>query len=324
MDGWIKQLRYNPLSSLMRSENKALLFFVRRDLLSEKDTPVQDLWNLPVVTKIISKQLDDGAWKYPGGRAHVRSEQNYYQLETYRILGELVEKYGFTREHSAIKRAADFLFSFQTEEGDIRGIYGNQYTPNYTAGIMELLIKAGYDNDPRIEKGFKWLISIRQNDRGWAIPLRTVNAKLDIETMNGDTIKPDLSKPSSHLATGIVLRAFAAHEKYRKSNEAKAAGKLLISRMFKSDKYTDRGDPSYWTKFTFPFWFTDLLSSLDSLSSLGFTIDEPQIDKAIEWLITRQKENGLWELKLLKAKSDKDLNLWIGLIICRLLKRFYK
>ncbi|WXG39589.1 MAG: hypothetical protein WED07_01935 [Candidatus Freyarchaeum deiterrae] len=324
MDSWLKQLRYNPLPLLISSENKALLFFVKRDLLSEKDNPVQDLWQLPDVTKIIGKQLDNGSWKYPSSGARVRSEQNYNQLETYRMLGQLVEKYGLTREHSAIKKAADFLFSFQTEEGDFRGIYGKQYTPNYTAGIMELLTKAGYNNDPHVDKGFKWLLSIRQNDGGWAIPLRTVGAKLDIIALDNDTIKPDSSKPFSHLVTGVVLRGFAAHEKYRKSKEAKAAGELLTSHLFKSDNYPDRGDPSYWIKFAFPFWFTDLLSALDSLSLLGFTKDIPQIGKALKWLIDSQKENGLWELNLLKNKSGTNLNLWIDLAICKMLKRFYE
>jgi hypothetical protein len=36
-----------------------------------------------------------------------------------------------------------------------------QYTPNYSAAIMELLIKAGYSTDVRTEKGFQWLLSIR-------------------------------------------------------------------------------------------------------------------------------------------------------------------
>ncbi|MFB0562346.1 MAG: hypothetical protein ACETWM_14170 [Candidatus Lokiarchaeia archaeon] len=324
MDDWLKKLRYNPLPRLIHTDNKAILFFGSRDLLSEKDNPVQELWNLTVVTKILSKQLDNGAWKYPSPKAHIRSKENYNQLETYRILGYLIEKYGFTREHPAIRRAAEFMFDFQTEEGDFRGIYGNQYTPNYSAGIMELLIKAGYGNDPRIEKGFWWLLSIRQNDGGWAIPLRTAGAKLDAEALHGETIKPDLSKPFSYMVTGVVLRAFASHEKYWRTKEAIAVGKLLMSRFFKSDNYPDRGDPSYWTKFTFPFWFTDLLSSLDSLSLLGFTREEPQIKGALEWFINRQKENGLWDLKMLKNKSDKDLNLWIALVICRILKRFYK
>jgi hypothetical protein len=92
---------------------------------------------------------------------NIRSQQNYNQIETYRIIGELVEKYSFNKSNNALLKAADFLFRFQTQEGDFRGIYGNQYSPNYSAAIMELLIKSGYENDPRIEKGFRWLLSSR-------------------------------------------------------------------------------------------------------------------------------------------------------------------
>lgn len=42
---------------------------------------------------------------------------------------------------------------------------------------MELQIKAGYTDEPRIEKGFKGLLSVRQDDGGWANPLRTQYAK---------------------------------------------------------------------------------------------------------------------------------------------------
>jgi len=57
----------------------------------------------------------------------VRSQENYDQLETFRQLGTLVDKFGYTRDHQAVERAAGFLFSFQTEQGDFQGIYGNQY-----------------------------------------------------------------------------------------------------------------------------------------------------------------------------------------------------
>jgi hypothetical protein len=137
-------------------------------------------------------------------------------------------------------------------------------------------------------------------------------------------ISPDKSKPFSHCITGVVLRAFAAHPKHRKTPEAKAAAKLLASRLFQPDKYPDRKAPSFWTKFTFPFWFTDLLSALDSLSLCGLTADDPQIKAALEWLKNKQEENGLWKLSLLKAKSIADPPLWISLAICRVFKRFYK
>jgi len=327
VEGWRKQLRFDPLPRLLSSENEALQYFVKRDLSGEEVGPIETLWQLPHVVKTTSKQQEDGSWKYPGGKEHVRSEHHYNQLETYKVLGQLIEKYGLTRKHPAIRKAADFLFTCQTEEGDFRGIYQNQYTPNYTAAIMELLIKAGYEEDPRIERGFSWVLSIRQNDGGWTIPFRTIDAK-DSRTLlqamkNPEPIKPDRSKPFSHCITGVVLRAFAAHQEYRKTKEAKVAGELLKSRFFQPDRYPDRRAASFWTNITYPFWFTDILSSLDSLSLLGFSKDDPQIEKALNWLAIRQEENGLWKSSYEKAK-DKEIHLWVSLAVCRMFKRFYR
>lgn len=273
--------------------------------------------------KLLSKQLANGAWKYPGGgRPHLRATEDYNQIETFRVLGELVEKYGMVNRHPAIQKAAKYLFSCQTEEGDFRGIYGTQYSPNYSAAIMELLIKAGYGADPRIKNGFQWLLSVRQNDGGWAIPLRTAARKLNTGILKADTLKPNKAKPFSHLATGVVLRAFAVHDKYGASKEARVAGELLASRFFKKDVYPDRQSVDFWLKFSYPFWFTDLLSSLDSLSLMGFSVDNPRITKALDWFTRQQQEDGTWKLTLLRNK-DKDLSLWLSLAVCRVFKRFY-
>ncbi len=321
MRKWQSLLRFDPMPILLSSRNPAILFFTRRDLLEEKINQIETLWEQPSVKKILSHQLPDGSWRYPGAKLDIRSQQNYNQIETYRVVGELEEKYGFTNCHSALRNASDFLFSFQTQEGDFRGIYGNQYSPNYTAAIMELLIKSGYQKDRRVEKGFGWLLSIRQDDGGWAIPGRTRNVKINDFLFKAETIQPDKAMPFSHLVTGVVLRAFAAHPKYRRLDEAKAAGTLLASRFFKKDSYPDRGTADFWTKFSFPFWFTDILSSLDSLSLLGFKMQDPQIKAAIDWLINAQMEDGLWNVHLVRGK-DKDLKFWIALTICRVLKRF--
>ena len=321
LEKWQSLLRYDLLPTLLSSKNTAIVYFTQRDLQNEKINQIETIWHLPLVNKIVGTQQPDGSWRYPGAKLNIRSQQNYNQIETYRVVGELVEKYGFTNRNNALRVAADFLFSFQTQEGDFRGIYGNQYSPNYTAAIMELLIKSGYQSDMRVEKGFRWLLSIRQNDGGWAIPSRTKNVKINDFLFQAETMQPDRTKPFSHLVTGVVLRAFAAHPKYRQMDEAKAVGKLLASRFFKKDDYPDRGSVAFWTKFSFPFWFTDILSSLDSLSLLGFKMQEPQIKKATDWLINAQQENGLWNVHLVRGK-DKALNLWIALAICRVLQRF--
>ena len=175
MEDWPKRLNFDPLPRLKASQNEALLYFVRRDLLGEEVGPAESLWKLADVLKMLKKQQEDGSWIYPGGKKDMRSQQDYNQLQTYKILMDLVEKYGFTKEHPAIRSAAEFLFTCQTEEGDFRGIYRDQYTPNYSAGILELLIKAGYQNDLRTQRGFAWLLSMQQDDGGWlSVPIRRV------------------------------------------------------------------------------------------------------------------------------------------------------
>lgn len=324
MTSWRAWLRYDPLPLLLSSENEALDYFVKRDLLGDDIKPVETLWHLPRVAKIARKQRDDGSWRYRGRRPGEEWGQDYNQLETYRVLGWLVELYGLNREHPAVEGAAKFLFSCQTEEGDFRGIYGSQYTPNYSAGIMELLTKAGYGRDRRIECGFRWLLSIRQNDGGWALPLQTVGARLDKALMASETLEPDPSKPFSHWATGVVLRAFAAHDEYRETKEARSAGMLLASSLFGRGRYPARQDAKFWTRFTFPFWFTDLLSALDSLSWLGIDRGHNRVKKGLDWFRGRKKADGGWDLHLLKNKSIDDLHLWTDLAICRLFKRFHQ
>ena len=322
MEGWKEQLKYDPLAPLISSKNEAILYFAKRDLLEEEAEPFETLYSLPPAIKIINQQQEDGYWRYSAWKTKLDEPENYNLLETYRQLGFLVEKYGFTKKQEAIKNAAEYIFSCQTDEGDIRGFYGTQHSPNYTAAITELLIKAGYGNDHRIKRILEWLLSMRQEDGGWAIPMRTNNAKYLDVVSSPITFESNRKKSFSHMVTGIVLRAFAAHSKYRNNEAVKVAGELLASRFFKPDKYADRRSVEYWTKVSFPFWWTDIVSSLDSLSFLGFTTSHPQIKLALEILRDKQSESAMWDLKLLKTK-DQNLSLWINLAICRIFKRFY-
>ncbi|MDP4219143.1 MAG: hypothetical protein Q8896_01775 [Bacteroidota bacterium] len=322
MATWLSILKYDPLPPLLASENKAIAFFAERDLVGKKKTNVKLLWDLPDAQRIVRKQQKNGSWKYPKNNANVRSPENYDQIETFRNLGYLVEMYGFDRSSPIIQKAAEFFFGFQTKEGDIRGILGNQYGPYYTGAILELLIKAGYADDKRTEKVFAWLSCIRQDDGGWAIPMRTLNKKLVAILKEPRTLEPDRSKPFSHMVTGMVLRAYAAHPQHRKSREAQEAGKLLLSNLFKKDHYPDRSSAALWLRFSFPFWFTDLISATDSLSLLGFSTKEPEMIKAIDWFVSKQSRNGLWQLSTLRNKKYES-ELWVSLATCRIVKRLY-
>ena len=223
-----KQLRRDPIRSLLAADDAALRPMARRELLGET-TPKITLAELPGVRRAAARQQPDGRWKYPGGKPGIRSRAAYDQMETYRQLGVLVCKFGLDRQHPAVAAAAGFLSSCQTEAGDYRGIYGRQYTPNYSAAITELLIRAGYEGSAQVENALRWLLGMRQDDGGWAIPTRTLGMSLNVMLTARETFEPDRSRPSSHLITGIVVRALAAHPGYRHSADTRRAAELLKS-----------------------------------------------------------------------------------------------
>ena len=244
-----------------------------------------------------------------------------------------MERYGLTREHPQAEKAADFLFSCQTQDGDFRGFLANQYATYYSGAILALLILAGYADDPRTEKAFQWLLGMRQDDGGWTIPILT--HKLDWRTQYrltseyADPLEPNRSKPFSHNWTGMVLRAFAVHPKYRRSEEAARAANLLKSRFFQPDAYTSYQSASYWLRFEHPFWWNNLLAAMDSLSLIGLPRDDRQIQQALTWFIDHQEENGTWKSYYQKqGEKEKDTlearktKLWVSLAVCRILKRF--
>ena len=84
----------------------------------------------------------------------------------------------------------------------------------------------------------------------------------------------------------------------------------------------DQMIPFLMVLFSFPFWQTDILSSLDLLSRVGFSADEENIADTLQRVESRHKKNGLFYIHLIRG-ADKDLPLWINLAICRVYKRLF-
>ena len=314
---WRSELKVDPVPLLMASRSEAIRFLARRDLLCESDGDERTLWGLIAARRLVEKQRSDGSWKYPSQKALQRA---YDTLQTYRTLGDLVEKYAFDRRHPAVERAVDSIFTSQSEEGDIRGIYGPQYSPNYTACMIEIAIKAGFAGDRRIEGALDWLLSTRQEDGGWAIPFRTVGMSFYDSLKVDAPIPPDKKKRFSHLVTGMVLRAFAAHPTRRNDENIRKAGNLLVSRFFKADVYADRRAPSYWESVSYPFCWTDVLSSLDTVSKLDIGRSNANVMKGLDWLRSKQKPSGRFNLRLLAYAREPDIDDWISLASSRVFK----
>ena len=322
---WKTVLHIDPLPTLLAWDDPALSYFVQRDLLEEAVPPIESLWDLPQAKTLAKQQQADGSWPYPGKMYDPVSNINYDLLETYRMLRLLVEMYGFHQGHPALQKAAEYIFHLQTEEGDVRGILGNQYMPYYFGAILTLLVKAGYSHDPRSLRGLEWLLSVRQNDGGWLIPVQAVPAKQKTNQLwHGNARPRDPVRPSSHPATDMVLRAFAAHPDFRSHPDVLAAARLLKSRLFQADKYNDRKGAQYWLKFQFPFWWHSLVATLDSLSWLGFDRYDNDIARSLLWFTENQAENGLWETGYGSGERAAENRYWVGLAICRVLKQYFR
>lgn len=319
---WIKDLHYDPIKPLLASQHTAIIYWTKRDLLQETMPETKDiLWGLPIPRSIIKRQNQDGSWPYPGRRAW--HSVDYDQLETYRQLGFLIEMFGFDHQHPSVAKAAEYIFSCQSNEGDFRGIYANQYSPNYTAALLELLVKAGYASDERVLRAFDWLENVRQDDGGWALPLRTQGCNLEVIYNNSAQLSLDRNQPFSHLVTGVVLRAFAAHPEYRNSHTAKNATQLLVSRFFERDVYPDRNLKDDWIRFSFPFWQTDILSSLDIVGLVEPSLaTDKKVLNSKQWFVEHQEPSGLFGGHLLKDRYH-DLQLWYSYAICRALEQVY-
>ena len=334
---WKKILKYCPLEALLASEKEAIVYLTKRDLMDIEVSPVSYLWNLPESGQILKKMKSEGYWKSLTKNRVKAPAVNYDLFETFKQFSKLVEMYGLNRSHESIAKAAEYLFSCQTDEGDIRGIIGNQYAPYYTGLILSHLINAGYKNDERVDKAFDWLTDMRQNDGGWVIGSPGCFGEYSrqeyniLTTHNVETKRDfDWTKPFSHSGTGIVIRAFAVHEKYCKTDVAQKAATLLKSQFFKKDNYNSYKASDNWVNFKYPFFWTDLVSAMDSISRIAPSVSDKDISKAVEWFIDNQMENGLWKNtysrihKNISNNKTYEIQLWVTLSICRILKRIIK
>ena len=311
---------------LLARGNLPILYWLKKEILEVPvDREHKNLQKYAARIRILKRQKPNGGWSKKKYEGHPRWEKTYFIVDT---LQNSYKLYNFacTPKDKGIQKAIKFLFSTQAKEGDFRGAYLNEYAPTYHALTLELLCMFGKDEDKRVQKGFRWFIRNKQDDGGWVIPYRTIDREelkkrynLDAQ-MKLNPVKPDKSRPFSHLVTGMVLRAFAASPTWQKSKEARKAGELMMKRFFKPDAYEDRVLASFWEEITYPFWATDILSCLDSLAKIGFSPEEEEIHNALTWLQKRQAPQGYWRSGL--KKSILEDHLWVTLAVLGVIKRF--
>jgi hypothetical protein len=260
---------------------------VRRDLIDDDEAPRADeVVTYPEVKTFLRKQEKNGAFAPKPPEKALGPARFARAVATVRALERLAD-FGLGKAHPAVESAAELLLGSQNEDGGIGDLAlgeTQETRPRHVAvhfhgWALAALCRAGFDADARVERGFRFLLGNRQADGGWAWRgVRTDSA----------------ARPSSHLVTGMALRAFAASPTRRTSREARRAAELLATRFLQPDRYPDRKAASYWEQISEPRFYTDVLDALDGVTAVGLGKENSGVRTAEAYVRGRQNPDGLW------------------------------
>jgi hypothetical protein len=304
LSGWRARLASDPIPRLLREGSPSVLARIRRDLIDDSEAPgLDEVWGYPEVKALVKKIEKDGSFAPKAPEKALGPIDFATALSTLRGLDRLADlgvrageggepgKDGApakpAKPPKELLKSVDFLLSSQASDGGLAAlaITDSPKVPakmpalHFQGWAISALCRVGFETDPRVEKGLQFLIERRQDDGGWAWRgVRTDSA----------------ARPSSHLITGMVLRAFAASGARRASREARRAAELLATRFLQPDRYPDRKAPSYWEILTEPRFYTDVLDALDTVTAIGLGKENSGVRTAEAYLRSRQAIDGLW------------------------------
>lgn len=199
--------------------------------------------------------------------------------------------------------------------------------PCLTGNMLFSLIRCGYLEDPRVQKGIDWTVKYQRFDDGEKKPPK--EWPYNVGLRKGESC---WGKHTCHGGVVGSLKALSEIPEERRSNEVRRTIEQASEYMLKHHIYKRSHDPSQianlrWINVGFPINF-DFLGMLLLLSKLGYKDDRMQ--DAIDLLLSKQNENGRWLLeKTFNGRFQTNIeqkgkeSKWITLNALRSLKIFY-
>jgi hypothetical protein len=286
--GWRARLARDPIPTLLREGPASLTARVRRDLIDDDEAPRgAELLAYPDVKAFLKKQGPRGEFPAKPTEKALGPEKFATVVATMRALERLAELGLDVDTAPAVAAAAELVLGTQAKDGGITALAigekktdrGKVVAVHFQGWALSVLCRVGLDTDARVARGFGFLLQWRQADGGWA--WRGVRCDSS-------------ARPSSHLITGMALRAFAASPSRRSSREARRAAELLATRFLQPDRYPDRKAPSYWELLAEPRFYVDMLDALDTVTAVGLGKENSGVRTAEAYVRGRQSHDGLW------------------------------
>jgi len=287
------------LDWLLEKDNPSVRYFTLRELCGAPafDPKVlqakAEIMRGGPVPKILSKQADGGYW----GRPEDFYERSKYKGTVWNLI--LLAELGADGDDLRIQKAAAFVLEHVQHSESGGFAYLGQPSgggdprcviPCLTGNMLWSLVRLGWLEDPRIQRGLEWMaVSLRCDDRDSRPP--------ETWPYSGRAGKERCwGRHSCTMGVVKMLKALAEVPLERRSPAMqsaieRAAEFLLVHHLYKRSHALQRLAKEEWTEFGFPLMYkTDALEMLGILTRLGF--QDSRMQDAIELVLSRRVDDS--------------------------------
>lgn len=333
MNDWKTMLKADPTNWLLEEENPSVRYFTLKDILDrpEDDTVVQAAKKKIMQTGIVRDILD--MQRQP---SYLQTYPNFYTYKYKGLVWQLIVLAELGADaNPQIKEQCEYILgnSHEIQSGGFSmytaaktgGGRMTEVIPCLSGNMVWSLIRFGYLDDPRLQKGIDWLIRyMRFND----------GVEDDPQVSPYDRYEMCWGKHTCHMGIVKTLKALSAVPKEQRTGKInntvqKAAEFMLIHHIYKRSHNLNRTSKPGWLKLGFPLMYqTDVAEILDILTELD--IQDSRMDEAVNIILSKQDDMGRWKIensynsdRLLIPIGQKDeQSKWITLRAMRILKRY--
>jgi hypothetical protein len=198
--------------------------------------------------------------------------------------------------------------------------------PCLTGNMVWSLVRLGYFEDTRVQRGIDWLTTYQRFDDGTAqAPKAWPYEKREV----------CWGKHTCHMGAVKALKALEEVPEEKRSLEVRgtidrAAEYLLQHHIYKRSHDLTRTAKAKWLKFGFPtIWDLDVIETLILLTRLGFI--DTRMQDAVDLALSKQDEHGRWTLEntfngrfQVNIEKKGKPSKWVTLNALRALKGYLK
>jgi hypothetical protein len=333
LENWKSKLRSDPVEWLLEEDNPSVRYFTLTDILgkSESDTDVSkaknDIMVEGPVPRILVKQKRGGYW----GRAEDFYIRSKYKGTVWSLI--LLAELGADGKDERIRKACEFIldnsqdpesggFAYARRKGN-GGRHGI-VLPCLTGNMVWSLIRLGYLDDQRVQRGISWITTYQRFDDG------IEHAPSGWPYMMSDC----WGRHTCHMGVVKALKALAEIPFDRRSKDVRetverGAEHMLKHNIHKRSHDLTRVSKPGWLRFGFPLmWNTDALEILVILAKLGYR--DERMQEAIDLVVSKQDSQGRWKLDdtfsgrfQVNIERKGQPSKWTTLNALKVLKKFY-